>query len=117
MGEDGLKGMLGLAFRARQLVPGAEMSLQLIRDGKAALVIIDDKASANTAKKLQDACRHRDVPVFVLGNGMLGASCGRQGMAAAALKAGKISQNVLKQCEHQDAVHLPGQVMIAEDKG
>jgi ribosomal protein L7Ae-like RNA K-turn-binding protein len=102
MSEDVLKGMIGMAFRARQLVPGAEMSLQLIRDEKAALVMIDDKASSNTAKKLQDACRYRNVPVFVLGDGLLGVSCGRPGMAAAALKAGKIAQNVLKQCEHQE---------------
>jgi len=89
--DGGLGGILGLAFRAGQMTPGAEMSLKLIRDGKAALLLYDPGASALTIKKLLDAARHRDVPAYALKEGTLGESCGRPGMAAAAMKSGPLS--------------------------
>ncbi len=110
-----LAGILGLAFKAGQLTPGAEMSLSLIRENKAALALVDPQASANTRKKLEDACAYRGVSVFTLRTGLLGQACGRTGMIAAALKQGNLAlraQKILSTGE-------PGenQQRIAEDKG
>ncbi len=96
MAPEGLAGMLGLAFRARQLVPGAQESLKLIRDCKAGLVLLDPEASANTRKKIADACNHYHVQVILLDAGILGQACGRNGMAAAAIKTGQLCGQIRK---------------------
>ncbi|HSK69532.1 MAG TPA: ribosomal L7Ae/L30e/S12e/Gadd45 family protein [Candidatus Limnocylindria bacterium] len=98
MREGELRGILGLAFRAGQLVPGAEMSLQLIRDGKAALVLVDTAAAANTAKKLSDACAYRGVSMCRLPEGELARALGRPEMAAAALKRGNFAKRAEELC-------------------
>jgi hypothetical protein len=67
------------------------MSLKLIREGKAALLLYDPEASALTRKKLLDAARFRNLPAFALKAGVLGESCGRPGMAAAAMKKGPLA--------------------------
>lgn len=92
-----LLGILGLAFRAGQLVPGAEMSLKLIREKGAALALLEPEASENTQKKVRDACNHYQVKVILLGAGMLGLACGRPGMAAAAVKPGNFARMVLEE--------------------
>ncbi len=92
-----LQGMLGLAFRAGQLVPGAEMSLKLIKDGKAGLALLEPEASENTRKKVRDACNHYQVQVILLDAGMLGLACGRPGMAVGAVKPGNFAQMILKE--------------------
>ena len=92
-----LQGILGLAFRAGQLVPGAEMSLKLIREKGAALALLEPEASENTRKKVTDACNHYQIKVILLSAGMLGLACGRPGMAAAAVKHGNFSQMILKE--------------------
>ena len=96
MQSEALKGMLGLAFRARQLVPGAENALQLIREGKAGLALLDPVASTNTRKKVLDACNYYQVQVMLMGAGLLGLACGRDGMAAAAVKKGPFAQQILR---------------------
>ncbi|MGI6725172.1 MAG: L7Ae/L30e/S12e/Gadd45 family ribosomal protein [Christensenellales bacterium] len=90
-----VSGLIGLAFRAGQLVPGAQMALTLIRDGKAALVLLDETASANTLKKVQNACNHHRVQVMLLGGGVLGRACGRPGMAAGAVKPCGLADRLL----------------------
>lgn len=116
MGRDReLAGILGLAFRSGQLVPGAEMSLNLIREDRAALVLLDPKAGGNTRKKLEDACAYRSVAVFTLTDGLLGQACGRAGMAAAAIRQGELAlraRKILSMGEHGG-----NQQRIAEDKG
>ncbi len=101
-----LKGILGLAFKAQQLVPGAEMSLKLIKEGKAGLALLEPGASENTRKKVRDACNHYQVQVILLDAGQLGMACGRPGMAAAAVKPGNFAQMILKTTKQ-----------ILEDKG
>lgn len=90
-----LRGILGLAFRAGQLVPGAEMSLKLIREKGAALALLEPEASENTQKKVRDACNHYGIKVILLSAGTLGHACGRPGMAAAAVKPGNFSRMIL----------------------
>ena len=53
---------MGLAMRAGQITLGANLGINVIRSGKAALVLIDEDASENTRKKLTDACVYRHVP-------------------------------------------------------
>lgn len=92
------RGLLGLALRAGALVPGAEMSLKLIREGKAALAILDREASPNTSKKIRDACNHRGIQVMLMDAGLLGQAAGKPGMAAAAMKTGSFAREFTRLC-------------------
>lgn len=95
MEAEKLAGLLGLAFRAGHLVPGAEMSLKLIRDKKAQVALLEPQASANTLKKMRDACNHYGIQVMLLDAGVLGKACGRPGMAAAAVKTGSFARQLI----------------------
>lgn len=114
MTADPLAGILGLAFRAGQLVPGAQLALELIRSKKAALAILDEGASPNTAKKMLDACRHYGVTAAKLPKGFLGQAAGRTGMAAAALKPGGFARQASNLLQDKN---LFIETKTAEDKG
>ena len=95
-----VSGLLGLAFKAGHLVPGLEMELKLIREGKAALAVLDQNAGANTQKKVKDACNHYQVQVMLLDAGILGLACGRPGMAAGAIRPGGFAEALRKLATH-----------------
>ena len=56
MDEKKLSGLIGLCMRARQLTLGTDMALRTVREGRAALLLMDAGASANLRKKLKDVC-------------------------------------------------------------
>ena len=87
----GVSGLLGLACRAGQAALGADIALQEIRKGKAALVLVDAGASEGTKKKLLDACAFRNVPAFTLDEGEIDRSCGKDGRMAAAVRKGGLA--------------------------
>ena len=91
-----IEGLLGLAMRAGQLTPGADLALREIKAGKAALVLVDRDASENTRKKLGDACAFRRVPMHIMEAGLLDRACGREGRMAASLKKGGITEKILQ---------------------
>jgi len=87
--ENALRGMLGLCQRAGMLQSGTDVALTAIRNGKCRLALIDADASENTVKKITDACIYYHAPYLVLGPGLLGQACGRDGrMTAAVTEAG-----------------------------
>lgn len=94
MNEKALRGALGLAFRAGQLIPGAEKALMAIRDGRAGLILVDESASDNTRKKLSDGCAHRNIPWHQTPEGILGEAIGRPGVGAAAILTGGMSDKI-----------------------
>ena len=98
---DAIAGLLGLAFRAGHLVPGAEMGLRLIRERKAGIALLDREAGTNTRKKVLDACNHYQVQVILLDAGVLGLACGRPGMSAGAVRAGEFSQQIARKTGEQ----------------
>ena len=58
--------------------PGRRPAWELIRRGRAALALwTKGGASANTLKRLSDACRSHDTPLYALSPGALGHSIGK----------------------------------------
>ena len=94
MNEKLLKGSLGLAYKAGYLIPGADKALMTLRDGKAALVLIDQSTSVNTRKKLTDGCVHRGIKITELPEGLLGQAIGKPGINAAALLDGGLTGKI-----------------------
>jgi len=82
---DALRGMLGLAQRAGRMQSGSDMAIQTIRAGKAKLALLDEGASGNAEKRLQDACEYYSVPMYRLPRDLLSVSCGRSGRVMAVL--------------------------------
>ena len=56
--EKKLLGLLGFAARARKLVCGADLCRDAIRRGQLPLAIVAADASANTVKRITDACSY-----------------------------------------------------------
>ena len=97
-------GLLGLAHRAGQVTLGADMALEVIRAGKAALALIDEGASEGTKKKLLDACAFRNVPAYFLPRDDLSRACGRDSRMAAAVRKGPFAgrlEQLLRETEQQ----------------
>ena len=90
-----ISGLLGLSCRAGQITLGTEMVIQEIRQEKAGLVLLDEGASEGTKKKISDACAYRGVPLHRMPAGEIDRFCGKSGRMAAAVKPGKLCQQIL----------------------
>lgn len=87
-------GLIGLASRAGQVASGESACEIALRRGEAALVLLDEGASAGTRKALSDACAYRGVPLFAVEAGRIAASTGKPGRMAAAVKPGSLAQQL-----------------------
>lgn len=85
---------MGLASRAGQVVSGESTCEIALKKGEAALVLIDEEASAGTKKALGDACRYRGVPLHETERGRLSESIGKPGRKIAAVKPGSLAQQL-----------------------
>ncbi len=79
-----LLGLIGLCARAGRLVSGEEAAIKLIRSGKAQLAFIDEGASDNAHKAMNNACTTYSVELISLPKGELGRISGKPGRMAAA---------------------------------
>lgn len=75
---DKLLSMLGMARKAGRLKAGYDVSVELIRNGKAALTIAAGDISEKTYKNLEYEAGKKDVPVLRLETDMqsLSRACG-----------------------------------------
>ena len=72
MDEAKVTGLLGLCVRARQATFGMDGCLKQVRSGQAALLTVDEEASAATLDKYRQACETHRVPLHILPAGLLG---------------------------------------------
>lgn len=61
--EKKLLSLLGFAARARKIVSGTDLCRDEVRRGKLPLVIVAADASANTFKRIFDACNYYDTDI------------------------------------------------------
>lgn len=61
--KEKLLGLLGFAARARRLVCGTDICRDEIRRGKLSFVLVASDASANTKKRIADACRYYSADI------------------------------------------------------
>ncbi len=91
-----IQGILGLCARAGQLVSGEMACDQAIKKRKAALIIVDEAASANTQKSVKDACRHYKVPMEIASAGLLGKAIGKPGRMVCAITQGGLADKLIQ---------------------
>lgn len=89
-----VRGLIGLSARAGQLTFGEDGCVAAIRGRKAALVLVDEGASANTRKRYADCCRSYGCPLALLPEGLLAQAAGRSGRMAAACGPGPLTQGL-----------------------
>ena len=83
MNDTKLRGMLGLAVRARQVSFGEEACRLLVRSGKCGVMLLDGEAGSNTRKKAEALCGAEGVALAVLPPGLIAQATGRGNMTAA----------------------------------
>ena len=87
--------LLGLCMRAGQIVSGQEACVSAVRNGDAAVVLVDESASENTRKRMTDACQSHDTPLFFITADELGHAIGKPGRMVVALSKGSMGEKVL----------------------
>jgi ribosomal protein L7Ae-like RNA K-turn-binding protein len=112
-----LRGLMGLAMRAGQITLGANLGINVIRSGKAALVLIDEDASENTRKKLTDACVYRHVPFFTLPHRLIDDACGKDSRYAAVFQQGGLAEKVRQLLISQGKPDLIDQQQNCAERG
>ena len=83
-------------LKAGQTALGSSLALRDIRDGRAAVVLIDEGASENTRKKLSDACAFRRVPCVNVPSGWIGDSCGGGDWMAVSVRRGGLADSIIR---------------------
>ncbi len=101
-------GTLGLAMRSGQAVVGEPKTRALVSGGKAALVLIDETASANTVKTVLDKCRFYGVPAVRTAEGRLGTAIGRPACMIVGVSKGGLGELLYKKVVENkfDEIHL-----------
>ena len=79
-----LLGLIGLCARARELALGEAACERLIRSGACKVAFLDEGASPNARKAMENACRAYGVKLIFLPDGELGRAAGKPGRMAAA---------------------------------
>ncbi|MBS5572514.1 MAG: hypothetical protein KHX34_03935 [Clostridiales bacterium] len=99
--ESRVTSFLGLCLSAGRLTTGQEACVELIRRGGAALALVDGGASANTLKRLSDACRSHDTPLYALSPGALGHSIGKPSRMTVAVAPDGMADRLLEMLRDQ----------------
>ncbi|MEG2702375.1 MAG: hypothetical protein RSA65_07140, partial [Clostridia bacterium] len=85
-----------LCMRAGKLASGQEACVELVRSGKAAVAFMDEEASLNTKKRVTDACKARETPLYELAADALGDSIGKSGRMVTAIASGGMADKLLQ---------------------
>ena len=97
-----LRGLLGLATRAGQMLIGSGRALEHVRQEKSNLVFLDETASDNTRKRFTDACQSHQADCKVLSKGVLGQAIGKPGTMVAAVLPGGIADKLSEAMKNLD---------------
>ena len=96
-----IKGMIGLALRARQAALGMDACRIMIRTGKCGVLLVDQAAGVNTRQKTEELCGRTGTPMRMMPEGLIEEATGRNNMVIG-LQKGHFSEQIL-QCVQDDA--------------
>lgn len=92
--------LLGLAVRSRNVVSGEFATEKAVKSGKAAMVIVSEDASENTAKMFRNMCSFYEVPIFQYGKKEeLGRAMGKQARSSLAVTDEGFAKSIRKYLE------------------
>ena len=88
MNEQRLRGLMGLCLRAGQGIFGEDSCLKALRNGQAALLLMDEGISPGSAEKFERLCAREEIPLRRLPEGFLGEATGKPGRVMAVRPGG-----------------------------
>ena len=94
MNEKKLRGLMGLCVRAGQGIFGEDSCLKALRNGQAALLMMDGDISGNSRDRYEEAGQKAGIPVSILPAGFLEETTGKPGMAMAVRPGGFAEQMI-----------------------
>ena len=109
-------GFLGLCTRAGQLISGQEACVGAIRGGQASLAFLDEGASENTRKRLKDACRSHNVPLYGMSPGRIGRAVGKDGRMAVCIASGSMAQRLVELLQAEISMNQESPVLHPTEK-
>ena len=93
-----LKGMLGLALRARQAAPGMDACRIMVRSGNCGLVLLDGEAGPNTRKRAEEMCARTGTPVRTVPEGMIREATGKSNIVIG-IRKGSFAETIAGCCD------------------
>ena len=96
MNEQKLKGMIGLAVRARQASAGADACRMLIRSGECGVLLIDGGTADNTREKAEEICERTGTWKRILPEGLIEAATGKNNRILG-IRKGSFAEQILKE--------------------
>ena len=96
-----IKGLIGLALRARKAAMGMDACRVMIRSGKCGILLLDRAAGIHTRKKAEDLCSRTDTPVWIVPEGLIEEATGKNNLVMG-LQEGSFADKIL-QCRLEDA--------------
>ena len=97
MGEEAVRGLLGLAAKSGSLVAGAAKTVAEAAGNRIDLALLDESAADNTAKRVLAACSAGGIAVVPLRAELLGSSTGRPDMLIAGIRPDRIAEGLRRQ--------------------
>lgn len=95
--RDKIYSMLGIAYKGRNLVSGADACKIAVYNESARLIVLSEDTAKNTRKFFDDKCRRRGIPVIVFGNReLLGKSIGKGDRAVLAVLDDGLASAIVK---------------------
>ena len=101
MNDQKVKGMIGLAVRARQTAAGTDACRILIRCGECGVLLIDSGTADNTRKKAEEMCERTGTPRRILPEGLIEAATGKSNMILG-LRKGSFAEQILKESMNEE---------------
>lgn len=92
--DEKFRNALGFAQKAGKLASGEFTAERALKRGEAKLVVLDEKASENTAKKWRSACAYRNIPLITAAD--VGQAIGKSGRLVAAVTDEGFSAMLMK---------------------
>ena len=96
MKKDKVAGMLGLAMRAGKLSLGSDAAEAMVIKGRARLLLVDLRASANTRKRFSQLCERRGCRMIELPQAFLQNTLNRGNLTAVAVLDENFASSILK---------------------
>lgn len=92
--------LLGFAAKARKLMRGTDICLKAAKNKKICLIIMDESASENTAKRIKNTCIANDMPMLKVAG--LGEAIGNPGTMVAGISDKKMAEALMNKFSKQD---------------
>ena len=103
--KDKILSLIGLAVRARRCVSGEMMTENMVKSGRAHLVIAAADASDNTKKKFRDMCEFYRVPIYIYGDkNTLGHAMGKEFRESLAILDEGVAEGILKEINNREDI-------------